>query len=104
MKAPDNLCLTIDIPADLKVKTQIWDMNTLLLFNFEYNIVSLFSICDFGDGSDISYNLVNTFALLEIKGGLAYYDTGWKVFDSTVQEKYAEYVVENEMLKGESGK
>lgn len=104
MSVPDNLCLTIDIPADLKVKAQIWGGNTLLLFNFEYNIVSFFTITEFGDGSNTKYDLMSTFALLEIKGGLAYYDNGWKVFDSAVQEKYAEYVVENEMLKDKNGK
>lgn len=102
---PNTIALNLDVPIHLKVKAEHCGINQLYAFNFEYNVVSVYQIHDFNnDGTPLAYQIINTYALLEIKGGLAYYEYGWKIFNNEIQERYADYVMENEVLKGKDVK
>ena len=98
MSAPLVLNINMDVPVDFKVKAMHYGVLKLFAFNFMYSIVVVYDIVDNNDGSPVFYSSVSSHAFMEIKGGLAYYDYGWKIFDNDVQEKYAEYVMENEVL------
>ena len=92
--------INMDVPVELKARTNVYNIETLYLFNFTYKVVAVNHVIVSIDGGDDHYNYVNTYPIMEISGGLAYYDFGWKIFDNKVQEKYANYVAENEILKG----
>lgn len=94
MEVPKTINICLDVLIDFKLRVD----NTLYLFNVDNKVASLYSITEFDDGNK-DYCFINNFAIQEIKGGLAYFDYGWKFFPEEVQEKYAEFIVEQEMLR-----
>ena len=92
----DIINLSLDIPVDFKAK----DEYNLYCINLEFNVVNMFSRCDIGDG-EVQYNHMATYGIAEVKGGLAYWNNCncWSIMPQVVQEKYAEFVAENEILK-----
>lgn len=92
MNVPNIININIDVPVEFKAS----DDYNLYLFNFTYKVVHQMGYTVQDDGTRM-YNY-NTFPIQEINGGLAFYDMGWKVFEMPVQERYADYVAEKEIL------
>jgi hypothetical protein len=93
MEIPTIINVNMDVPVEFKAMADY----QLYLMNFTYNVVTVMSVTMMEDGSK-DYCHYNTFPIIEMKGGLAYYEFGWKIFPISVQEKYSEYVAEKEIL------
>lgn len=85
--------LSLDVPVEMSVEDDV----CLYLMNFTYKVVRLMNIHHKDDGTN-DYTVFNTYPIMEIKGGLAYYNYGWKIFPLNVQERYADYIAEKELL------
>lgn len=92
---PEVISIQIDTPPDFKVICK--DTYFYFLISLEYKSVALYSFNEDPDGTK-HFHFSNNRAIMEIKGGLAYYDYGWKIMPRSVQEKYVEYIAENELL------
>ncbi len=90
---PQHINVNIDVPIEFRAK----DEYMLFLVNATYNVVHIMTMTNQIDGTT-DYIWYNTFPITEMNGGLAYYENGWKIMPDTVQEAYAQYVVEKEVL------
>ena len=100
MNIPNTINVNVDVPIQFKGVDS--EMHTLYAFNIDYQVACVYSIIENVDGSKM-YNYLNTYASMEVLGGLAYFDHGWRIFPESIQQRYAEYVAENEILGGQVG-
>ena len=98
---PETISINMDLPFDLKVRGVVNGMLMLYLINFEYKVTAAYNIVESMDGGDNTYTYMNVHPIQEISGGLAHFDYGWKIFPQDIQEKYADYIAEQEILDGQ---
>ena len=98
MGVPNIISVTMDVPVELIAKDDVNGMKIVYTFSFTHKVVTSNSVIESTDGGEDFYSYLNTYAVLEVSGGLAYFDYGWKIFGESVQEKYASYVADKEIL------
>jgi hypothetical protein len=99
MAAPTTININLDVPVHMRAYSECGYL--FYLFNFQHKVVQVMNVMDRDDGTkEYSWNDVH--AVVELDAGLAYYNCGWRVFDLNIQERYAEYVAEKEILNGKS--
>jgi len=94
---PRGININLDVPIDLVAMDQ--GLFTRYHFNFANKIVQTFYWSEDSDGSKV-YNWGGVFVVQEIEGGLAMFDGGWRILPNSVQQRYAGYIAEKEILDG----
>lgn len=89
--------VSIEAPADIIVKigTRVTHVSVT------YSVICFGDVLNEGTPNEYT-SMGATLAITEMKGGLAYFDgyeSCWKLLENEVQEAYANYIAEKEILE-----
>ena len=99
--------VTLEVTAQFKCRTTSYfnddNKNSWVLFNFEHSMCSMGVAQSYDGGVTFHWMPSLNLPIRETKDGLQWYDNqnhipSWRFFDDEVQEAYAGYKLEKEML------
>jgi hypothetical protein len=95
--------VNIDVRVQFKAKSSNITLDgtaATVFFNFDVGMCQAGTYTTY-DGVNYLWNFINSYAVREAKDGLQFFDSshhfGWRYFDDSVQEAYAQYVLEREI-------
>ena len=96
---PNGIVINVEAKVDLKCKTSLLNtsnVNGYFIMNFAFGVCTL----GYFQNNSKQWQHNATFPIRDSKGGLQYFQNNmWKLFEHSIQESYAQYVLENETLK-----